>query len=412
MTGRLHSSRPVGRQSAETGSLLGAGSLDDWVILAGDLRHVVIVAEARTLPMEARMKSTATKGPKHIDWQVTYACQLRCTHCYTESGRRASRKLPRADLLRIADKILALNVKRVLLGGGEPLLVPEIFEIVARLTAGKVPVSFYTNGLDLTVEQAVRLADLGAQVHVSIDGATPEVNDPIRGRAGAFAAAVESLGILNAVAAEQKRLGRSRFRFGIDVTLVQSNFAQIEMFCTALAPQFSEIAFIQLGAVIPSGLAAEASFARHEVLNEDQLQLLASQEFGNELRKKAPSSLEYICLSDNVALQLHSERAREMPLHYAEVMEIEPDGDVRAMVTYEGVVGNILRDSAEELWQRCQARAHHPVVVEELRGVKNSQDWAAAVRRLDEFFGTPADLVRFGRRPPYAPGPAAPPTAG
>jgi MoaA/NifB/PqqE/SkfB family radical SAM enzyme len=363
--------------------------------------------------MGARMNSTATKGPKHVDWQVTYACQLRCTHCYTESGRRASRKLPRADLLRIADKILSLNVKRVLIGGGEPLLVPEIFEIVARLTKGQVPVSFYTNGLDLTAEQAGMLADLGAQVHVSIDGATPEVNDPIRGREGAFAATIKSLGILNAVAAEHKRQGRPRFRFGIDVTLVQSNFAQIEKICTELSPQFDGLAFIQLGAVIPSGLAAEASFARHEVLNDDQLQLLASQEFGNELRKKAPSSLEYLCLSDNVALQLHSERAREMPLHYADVMEIEPDGDVRAMVTYEGVVGNILRDSAEELWQRCQARAQHPVVVQELRGVKNSQDWAAAVRRLDEYFGTPADLVRFGRRQPYAPAAApTPPAAG
>ena len=349
------------------------------------------------------MKAHPTPAPSHVDWQITYACQLRCTHCYTESGRRASRKLPREDLLRIADSLVALKVKRVLIGGGEPLLVAEIFEIVERLTNAGIVISFYTNGLDVTPEQASTLGRLDAEVHVSIDGATPEVNDPIRGRAGAFAATAKSLGVLNEVAVERKRLGLSRFRFGIDVTLVRSNFDQIMPVCTVLAARFSELAFIQLGAVIPSGLAAEEGFARHEVLTQKQLDALAKPGLEAELKALAPSSVEYVCVSHNLSLQLHSERARGMAMPYEEVMEIEPDGSVRAMVTYEGVVGNILRDPPELLWRRCQERVHDPVVVEHLWGVKTPEEWAAAVRRLDEHFGTPEDLLRFARRQSYTP---------
>jgi len=349
------------------------------------------------------MKLHPTRLPTHVDWQITYACQLRCTHCYTESGRRASRKLARADLLRIADTIVAMQVKRVLIGGGEPLLVPEVFEIVERLRCADIAISLYTNGFELTEEQAATMARLDAQVHVSVDGSTQEINDPIRGREGAFDAAVRSLQLLNAAALERKRAGAPRFRFGIDVTLVQSNYGDIEAICTKLAPRFSELTFLQLGGVIPSGLAAEEAFAEHEVLDDEQLAQLADPAFARALTQLAPPTLEYVCVSDNVSLQLHSERARGMQMPYAEVMEIEPDGSVRAMVTYEGVVGNILHDPPEQVWQRCQERVNHPHVVAELQGVKTPRDWAAAVRRLDQFFGTEQDLVRFGRRVPYSP---------
>lgn len=349
------------------------------------------------------MKARLTPAPSHIDWQLTYACQLRCVHCYTESGRRASRKLPREDLLRIAEILVDLRVKRVLLCGGEPLLVPEVFEIVERLTRAGIGISFYTNGIDLTREQAVELAERDAEIHVSIDGATPEVNDPIRGRAGAFAAIVASLEMLDELAAERDRQGLRRLRFGIDVTLIRSNFDQIRPICATLAPRFRRLAFIQLGAVIPSGLAAEEAFARHEVLTQDQLDALGSPELEAELRALAPPSLDYLCVNHNLSLQLHSERARGMPMPYEEVMEIEPDGAVRAMVTYEGVVGNLLRDPPELLWRRCQERVHDPAVIAELSAVTTPEGWAAAVRRLDEHFGTAADRRRYARRRPYAP---------
>jgi hypothetical protein len=130
----------------------------------------------------------------------------------------------------------------------------------------------------------------------------------------------------------------------------------------------------------------------------DELRLDGLAAYVERLRALAPPGLEYLCATNNISVMLHAERARHLPMPYDEVMEIEPNGAVRAIVTYEGIVGNILHDPPAELWRRCQERVHHPRVVEELAAVKTPIEWAAAVRRLDAYFGTPQDLIRFGRR--------------
>src|SRR6266542_911684 len=75
--------------------------------------------------------------PRLVNWDLTYACPLRCEHCYSESGRRAARQLPHVDLLRIADVLLALSpVPEVVFTGGEPLLVRGVVELAERLHRG------------------------------------------------------------------------------------------------------------------------------------------------------------------------------------------------------------------------------------------------------------------------------------
>jgi MoaA/NifB/PqqE/SkfB family radical SAM enzyme len=265
---------------------------------------------------------------------------------------------------------------------------------------------FYTNGIELTEERARRLAALNPQFHMSLDGATAEVHDSIRGRIGSFDASTRAITLVNEIAAERRRRGEPRLRFGFDIVLVRSNLAHIEKFCGELAHRFSELAFIQAGAVIPSGLATRPSFAKHEVLLPEELALLNDPEFNARMASIAPPWLEFVRLTDNVSLQYHSATARGMDNAYSNVMEIEPDGTVRGMVTYEGAVGHILEDAPEELWKRCYERVHHPCVVEQLSGVTTPVEWAEAVRRIDEHFASRRDLVRLRRRAEFVPGTA------
>ena len=67
-----------------------------------------------------------------VIWDLTYACPLRCTHCYSESGRRAARMLDRQHMRRVAQVIIAVRPERVSFSGGEPLLSPWCTE-AARL---------------------------------------------------------------------------------------------------------------------------------------------------------------------------------------------------------------------------------------------------------------------------------------
>ena len=342
---------------------------------------------------------TTDARPQSINWQLTYACQLRCTHCYTESGRRASRRLPPEKLLAIADTLVALRPNSVQIGGGEPLLVPGLFAVLDRLRADGVPVHLYTNGLDVDDQIADELARRGVQVHLSLDGASAEVHDAIRGRPGAFAAALRGLAALERAAV---RYTESSFAFGIDMTLVRSNFAELAGVCARIAAAYPHLSFLSAGAAVPSGLAGREGYAERELLTEDELAVVRDPALLARLRALAPASLKQIEVHDGFFLQLHPEQVRRGQAA-SNVMEIEPDGGVRGLLIYEGTVGNLLTESIDVLWQRVLARMQDPFLAEALASARTMREWAVAARRIDQRFIAPRDLLRLSRRPVYAP---------
>ncbi len=115
-------------------------------------------------------------GRIHTDLRVslTDRCSLRCDYCMPAEGLAwlPGETLLRTDeLLRLVGVAVGLGVTEVRLTGGEPLLRPDVVEVVQALTAGpKAPqVSLTTNGLRLP-ELAGRLADAGlSRVNISLD---------------------------------------------------------------------------------------------------------------------------------------------------------------------------------------------------------------------------------------------------
>jgi MoaA/NifB/PqqE/SkfB family radical SAM enzyme len=86
-----------------------------------------------------------------------------------------------------------MQVFYVNIGGGEPTVRPDFWELVDYATAHHVGVKFSTNGVRITPEIAARLAASDyVDVQISIDGATADVNDAVRGD-GSFAMAVRAL---------------------------------------------------------------------------------------------------------------------------------------------------------------------------------------------------------------------------
>ena len=82
-----------------------------------------------------------------------------------------------------------MKVFYVNIGGGEPMLRPDFFDLRRLRRRAKVGVKFSTNGTRLTADRARRLAAMDyVDVQVSIDGALASTNDAVRGD-GSFAAA-------------------------------------------------------------------------------------------------------------------------------------------------------------------------------------------------------------------------------
>src|SRR5215469_14828819 len=121
-------------------------------------------------------------APICLTWELTYACNLSCVHCLSSSGRRDPRELTTAECEQVIDTLQRMQVFYVNIGGGEPTVRPDFWELVDYATAHHVGVKFSTNGVKITPPVAARLAASDCiDVQISLDGATPEVNDLVRG---------------------------------------------------------------------------------------------------------------------------------------------------------------------------------------------------------------------------------------
>ena len=132
-------------------------------------------------------------------------CNLACTHCFVSCSptNHTHEMMTLAEIEPFLEEGASLGVKEYYFTGGEPFLNPEMEDILHR-TLGYGPATVLTNGLLLDEERCRRLARLARgseyslDFRVSMDGYSPDSNDPIRGE-GTFARILT--GISNLVAA-------------------------------------------------------------------------------------------------------------------------------------------------------------------------------------------------------------------
>ncbi len=199
-------------------------------------------------------------APICLTWELTYACNLACVHCLSSSGKRDPRELSTRQCQDIIDELQRMQVFYVNIGGGEPTVRPDFWELVDYATAHQVGVKFSTNGVRITPDIAARLAASDyVDVQISLDGATAEVNDAVRG-AGSFDMAVCALENLAAAGFSDAK---------ISVVVTRHNVTQLDEFA-ALAARYG--ATLRITRLRPSGRGADVWDELHPTA-EQQKQL-------------------------------------------------------------------------------------------------------------------------------------------
>lgn len=323
-------------------------------------------------------------------WDVTYACPLRCQHCYSESGRRASRALGREDALRVIDVMISKRPQRVSFSGGEPLLVPWLIEATQRLRDAGIPSTVHVSGWLMDEAIANDLADSATAVAVSVDGGTAETHDTVRGREGSFQKAMNALTHLAQVKAERNQRGERCYELGVDFTVTRRAREETSLFVKEMTSRFASLDYVRLGGAIPCGLAEEESFFG-ELLTEDELDDLATSK--DKLGACASNGIP-VNVTDVRLFRPDSPLSVEGDTH----AHLEPDGQLRAFATYEKKVGSVLDTPIDELWDRALAWRSEPFVTQQRESIKSTADWARVARELDRRYGSPDDLVRISRR--------------
>lgn len=199
-------------------------------------------------------------APICLTWELTYACNLSCAHCLSSSGRRDPRELTTEQCEAVIDELQRMGVFYVNIGGGEPTVRPDFWHLVDYAVAHQVGVKFSTNGVRITPENARRLAATDyVDVQVSLDGATAEVNDYIRGP-GSYDTALRALANLHEAGFRDAK---------VSVVVTRQNVGQLDEF-KEIADRYG--ATLRLTRLRPSGRGADV-WDELYVLPEQQQQL-------------------------------------------------------------------------------------------------------------------------------------------
>jgi MoaA/NifB/PqqE/SkfB family radical SAM enzyme len=166
-------------------------------------------------------------------------------HCLSSSGRRDPRELSTAECTAVIDELQRMQVFYVNIGGGEPTVRPDFWELLDYAVAHDVGVKFSTNGIKLDKARAAQLAATDyVDVQISLDGATASVNDAVRGP-GSYATALRAL----------ENLAEAGFaRPKISVVMTRQNVDQLDEFA-AIADKFG--AQLRITRLRPSGRGAD-----------------------------------------------------------------------------------------------------------------------------------------------------------
>ena len=184
-------------------------------------------------------------APICLTWEITYACNLQCVHCLSSSGSRDPRELSTDQAKAVLDELRDLQVFYINIGGGEPMIRKDFFEILEHAEANDIGVKFSTNGTYITAENARRLAAMNyLDIQISLDGVDAVTNDAVRGK-GSYATAIAAMNHLR-----EANFGQ----FKISVVVTRHNVDQLDEF-KALADSYG--AQLRITRLRPSGRGAD-----------------------------------------------------------------------------------------------------------------------------------------------------------
>jgi AdoMet-dependent heme synthase len=143
-------------------------------------------------------KVTGQSPPIGAYIAITYRCQCRCPHCYAPGSNSLTlQELSTKEILSILDQLKAIGTLQVVFTGGEPLLRPDIFELIAYAHKIGLLTRINTNAyrLDRTCVSKLKEAGLD-QCGISIDHIDAESHDRFRSLPGLHARALQAFGYL------------------------------------------------------------------------------------------------------------------------------------------------------------------------------------------------------------------------
>ncbi|MBC7356587.1 MAG: Radical domain protein [Desulfomicrobiaceae bacterium] len=215
-----------------------------------------------------------------IAWEVTRSCNLACKHCRAEAHLEPyPNELSTAEAVALIDTFPQVGSPIIIFTGGDPMLRPDVYDLVAHAAALGLRPVMSPNGTLITAETAQRMKAAGVQrCSISIDGPDAASHDAFRGVPGAFAGALRGI----------EYLRQAGIPFQINTTVTRSNmesFPRIFELCEKLGAAAWHIFLL-----VPTGRAASME---EEIISATEYERVLHWFY--DFRKTTTMSLKATC---------------------------------------------------------------------------------------------------------------------
>ncbi|MGD9817489.1 MAG: 12,18-didecarboxysiroheme deacetylase [Desulfomonilaceae bacterium] len=172
--------------------------------------------QSKNLPSHL-LQFSADKKPVVV-WNITRKCNLKCVHCYSHSeDRDYSGEMTTEQGFELLDDLSGFGVPVVLFSGGEPLIRPDILELMNHAVSKGMRAVVSTNGTLIDEKMAKSLKDIGlSYVGISLDG-LERIHDEFRRVPGTYSRVIRAI----------KNCKEHGLKVGLRFTINKRNFQEI-----------------------------------------------------------------------------------------------------------------------------------------------------------------------------------------
>ncbi|MBO6244856.1 MAG: putative heme d1 biosynthesis radical SAM protein NirJ2 [Anaerovibrio sp.] len=273
-----------------------------------------------------------------VSWNVTNACNMFCDHCYREAGCKAEEELSTEEAKTLLEQIARAGFKIMIFSGGEPLIRPDILELVSYATSLGLRSVFGTNGTLITLEMAQKLKDAGAMgMGISLDSMDKKKHNEFRKFDGAWEGAVQGMRNCRAVG----------LPFQIHTTVMDWNNHELEAitdFAVAEGAVAHHFFFL-----VPTGRAKtiEAESLRAEQYEETLTRIMKKQtEVDIEL--KPTCAPQFMRIAAQMGIKTRFRRGCLAGTAYC---IISPRGKVQPCAYLNMELGDVRETPFDEIWK-------------------------------------------------------------
>ncbi|MCE5284628.1 MAG: putative heme d1 biosynthesis radical SAM protein NirJ2, partial [Pelosinus sp.] len=262
-------------------------------------------------------------------------------HCYRDAGCKADEELNTKEAKVLLEQIARAGFKIMIFSGGEPLIRPDIVELVEYATSLGLRPVFGTNGTLITLEMAKKLKAAGAMgMGISLDSLNAAKHNEFRRFPGAWEGAVEGM----------RNCRKAGLPFQIHTTIMEWNREEIEEitdFAVAEGAVAHHFFFL-----VPTGRAVsiETESLRAEAYEETLIRILKKQQ-EVDIELKPTCAPQFMRIAKQMGMNLRFGRGCLAGTSYC---IISPKGQVQPCAYLNILLGDVRETPFDEIWRNSE----------------------------------------------------------